>query len=399
VWTAASTGSIDINGPWTIGAFGSGSNPIISAAADGIILLPQGSNSAPAISDWRFMDLNLTPNGHVGVSAFRMIDGGHMVNQVLLLRVNGLAQFGSDIGWGTYNQTNVFFVDSSVAGLHYAHYSYGLTNSAIMGCSVSTTSTTDLGEGLYRLEGHTGMVISNNTFTGNQSGRPQIKLNAASRQSSKLVVSDNKFNGGNGVFPFDIAPQNNVSDERLTDWIIERNWWVNSGHWFRMINLSGRKGTVRNNILDGSLANPGADNASIYVSQLGIEPAPDDIQIYNNTFYSRFTDTSNAFQGIVLTTGTNLVVKNNLAFAPNYTTVQTVVDSASGTVKSNNSTNVQAKSTNPLFASPTPSVPADFMLQTSSYAKDTGTTAPVFSDFFQTSRPSGASVDLGATEF
>ena len=287
-------------------------------------------------------------------------------------------------------------MDSSIADVHSAHYSDGLTNSAIMGCSVSTSSTNDLGQGLYRLEGHTGMVISNNVFTGNQWGRPQIKLNAASRPSSKLVVSDNKFNGGNGVFPFDIAPQNNVSDERMTDFIVERNWWVNSGHWFRMINLSARKGTVRNNILDGSLGNPGADNASIYVSQLGIEPAPDDIQIYNNTFYSRFTDSQNAFWGVVLTSGTNMVVKNNLAYAPNYATVQMVVNSASATV-TNNSTDAQVK-TNP-FASATPAVPADFMLPASSYARNAGTAAPVFSDFFRAIRPNGTSIDLGATEF
>jgi hypothetical protein len=52
-----------------------------------------------------------------------------------------------------------------------------------------------------------------------------------------------------------------------------------------------------------------------------------------------------------------------------------------------------------LFVSATPAVPADFILKSlPNPARDMGTTVPVWSDFFRTSRPQNGVMDIGAVE-
>ena len=73
-----------------------------------------------------------------------------------------------------------------------------------------------------------------------------------------------------------------------------------------------------------------------------------------------------------------------------------MVSNSASAVVSNNSSNAQLK-TNPNFASGTPSAPADFVIQSGSYARNAGTAVPVLSDFFRASRPQGT-IDLGIAE-
>ena len=63
-----------------------------------------------------------------------------------------------------------------------------------------------------------------------------------------------------------------------------------------------------------------------------------------------------------------------------------------------NSSDTQIKSTFPGWVSATPAVPADFGLTAGSYANNTGTSVPVWSDFFRASRPQSGVMDIGAVE-
>ncbi len=98
---------------------------------------------------------------------------------------------------------------------------------------------------------------------------------------------------------------------------------------------------------------------------------------------------------------TNTIVKNNLAYAPNASTVKLLNGTgAYGLVKFNNSTDSQAKSASPSFGS----IPAltsktlassDFKIGANSYAAGSGAAVPVISDFFMSTRV-GVVPDLGA---
>ena len=147
-----------------------------------------------------------------------------------------------------------------------------------------------------------------------------------------------------------------------------------------------KKGVVRNNLFDlTNLNTAGGDNYAIVVDRRGIEPLENDIQIYNNTIYSSASPGDNTLQGIrVGTQPTNITIKNNLMYTPNYSGVRVIDDNGSSTTKSNNSTNSQAKNTNPNWtnASGSYNTPSDFTPGAGSYAIGTGASVPVWSDFF-----------------
>ncbi|MBI4937978.1 MAG: hypothetical protein HY846_07140 [Nitrosomonadales bacterium] len=117
----------------------------------------------------------------------------------------------------------------------------------------------------------------------------------------------------------------------------------------------------------------------------------------------------------------NITVRNNLAYAPNatnprfYTTVAGV-GGATNVVVSNNSTDAQVKNGSSAgFTAPPFTVPAsmpltvspytvpllfldNFMPTAGSYAFNTGTTVPAWSDILRYSRPQSSVPDIGAVE-
>jgi hypothetical protein len=184
-------------------------------------------------------------------------------------------------------------------------------------------------------------------------------------------------------------------DERVENFIIERNWWVSGGTFTRALSLWARMGTVRNNIFDLSNANPGSQNWAIAIFRLGVEPPPDDIQVYNNTAYSSFAQFNVGIDFTMITVdpsgagATNIIVRDNYASAPGYVTKSVLFDPFNRTTNSNNTiTNT------PGWVSATPSVPAHFKPAAGSAAIGTGTVVPVWSDFFRESE--SALRDIGA---
>lgn len=212
--------------------------------------------------------------------------------------------------------------------------------------------------------------------------------------TERVIISDNKFIGGQGAWTVTLGPQDNNRDERLRDIIFERNWLV-SGSATQVAALFWTMDTtVRNNICDMS---GGASHTCFRVTRRGEEPPPDNVRMYNNTLYSSSTG---GFVGVDIgPTATNVSVINNLGSAPSATgPIMINGTGASGLVQSNNSTDFQMKNTFPGWVSATPAVPADFGLTAGSYANNTGASVPVRSDFFRTSRPQNSVIDMGAVE-
>ena len=139
-----------------------------------------------------------------------------------------------------------------------------------------------------------------------------------------------------------------------------------------------------------SNVNPGAEAIGVRVIRRGVEPGPNEIHIYNNTFYSSATNPGVNFIAIhVNAPATNTVVRNNFVSAPNFRGKTVLSNSGTGTVASNNTiTNT------PGWVSATPSLPAQFRPTGASPAIGTGTVIPVWSDFFRAGQPSPS--DLGA---
>ena len=205
------------------------------------------------------------------------------------------------------------------------------------------------------------------------------------------MIADNKIIGGINPWSVSIEPQNNTTDERIRDIIIERNWFTSGTGTSVPLMISATSVTARNNIFDMS---NGSASDGIDVGQRGIEPHPDNVKIFNNTFYSSTSNIHNEYSVVILDgTDTNITVVNNLAYGPLFTNpVMIHGTGSSGLIQSNNSTNTQIKNTAPGWAYATPLIPSEYKLTAGSYAIGTGTAVPVFSDFFLNSRTSN---DLG----
>jgi chitodextrinase/PKD repeat protein len=407
-------------GPGIVGAYGSGAAPLIRttlAVDDEDILQISGSATPASFSDWRIMDLEF--DGQNNPRRIHAIKFGAGADQVTLLRLNihhilqainassfVLTNGGGEHVWDQMAVVDGVFQHFNVTSGGQAAYMSG-QRFAIMGCLFD-----DVQNHVVRIPQMTKGVISNSVLSGAQAGFNTLKLHAPCQGglpggcdilsvengafTEQVVISDNKFVGGPNNLTIEPGPQNSSADERLRDLIIERNWFVGGAGTQVHLTLNAARSTVRNNIIDLS-GSTFSEQYGVSVARRGVEPVADGNRIYNNTiFFSGSTD----FTGVQVQSGaTNTVVKNNLGYALSASPKTMVSDSSASTTKDHNTGDVGSLTTNPSFASGSPSVPAHFKIQTGSYAKDAGTSVPVFSDFFRLSRPQNGSFDLGATEF
>jgi hypothetical protein len=156
--------------------------------------------------------------------------------------------------------------------------------------------------------------------------------------------------------------------------------------------------SIRNNFFDLSRGNP-VDNRGIDVQMTNPAPgypAPNNINIFNNTFFSSATG-NNLFMITLDTEITNAVVQNNLGYAPNangpFFFFDTSVAGATS-CPACNSSNAELKSTSPLFTSTLPFTPANAKPTAGSYAIGRGVPVPIWSDAFGVAQPSPR--DMGA---
>ncbi len=232
---------------------------------------------------------------------------------------------------------------------------------------------------------------------------------ATSGYTEQVVVSDNQIIGGSGPSLVVLGPQNTHNDERVRDVIVERNWFKagNSATQTALV-MHSSEITARNNICDmtGGTAWGICFQASLEgASSPSPEPPPDRVRIYNNTVFKSDIGNGSGYEFSVVkldTNAANVTVQNNLAYGVGITSSWTAYMvngiGGGGLVQSNNSTPAQMKNTFPGWVSATPAVPVEFRLTAGSYANNTGTSVPVWSDFFRTSRPQSGVYDLGAVE-
>ena len=418
-FAAATSASIIKTGPGIIGAFSTGAAPIVRMTGNDIILNLSSKNT-PGISDWRVMDLELDGMSK-SASAGTGAPGG--INQVTLLRLNihdagtGIAFSNYILDWWNSNGSpghtvfdQVAIVDSTISRAIGGNGNVGvLLTGKRLSMMGSVVDDSTFAEHVIRIFYLNKGVLSNNTLSKAPSTKHVIKLHGptwiggstptgvlSSGYTEQVVLSDNKFVGASNPWTVAVGPQDSGSDERLRNIIIERNWFTAGAGTQTALLVWAVSTTVRNNICDMT----GAQfHQCIEVARRGIEPSPNNVQVYNNTFYS---GSAGDFIGTTIgASATNISVINNLGSAPSATgPVMLSGTGASGLVQSNNILN---NSPSALFVNATPSIPVDFNLKSlPNPARETGlATIDVLSDFFLANRPKSGTTgvtDIGAIE-
>ncbi len=423
-FTATASGAVSETGPGIIGAYGTGALPIAKIVAGGSfpIFLMSGP-STPGIGDWRVMDFDIDGSSVVDQMVTGLGSNGGF-NQLLALRLN-IHDIYRGVGagldllnyWNSHGSPGhtIFdqwaVVDSNITGLPGCNAVSFLCDWRIyLGGKRSTIqgnyldNQNDGGSHVLRSEYTYKGVFSNNTLTRTGISQHAIKLHSTTWgvagvsdpagtgvYSEMVVIADNKIIGGNNPWTVSFGPQDELYNERVRNIIFERNW-ITSGSGSQIgVENGASESTFRNNIFDMTGA---AYHTAIANTLRGISPAPEpnNVQIYNNTFYS---GSSGDFIGVEIGTATNTAVWNNLGSAPSATSPAIISGSGTGLSQSNNLLN---NTPSALFVSASPAAPADFGLTGASPARETGlTTVPARSDFFLTTRPQGV-IDIGAVE-
>ena len=194
-----------------------------------------------------------------------------------------------------------------------------------------------------------GCYIANSDFLNAGSYYAELKVHASGltsawigRYTEYVEISDNFFGGTSGANAVELAPQNSQLDERLRYIVVERNVFNGAAPSGRQLQISGANITARSNafLMRANTA------FGIQVCQRGIEPAPQFIESYNNTFYSLGTSNNAAIEISSKSCGGTIdasssYFKNNLAYFPAQSRLPVVGNAGSirlgiGNVVSNN---------------------------------------------------------------
>jgi hypothetical protein len=412
---------ITVEGPGTIGAFGTGAAPIMRNGGTTQMLLI-GNGKPRNIHDWRFMDFTIDGASDTNASHDNTpISAGGSAHQITFLRLNiinsqrGILANHYNLGAGSgdilYDSWTV--QDSTIRGIQKCLDASGLggacdwrlymvgTHLAIQGNDLDNEDTG--GSHVVRSEFMQKGVISHNRLANAGGTQHALKLHSSEWAKTDIrnpagtgtysefnVISDNYIIGHNNSYTVSLGPQSSTYDERVRDIIFERNWLVSGAGTTADVESSATSSTFRNNIVD--LTHSTYNPAGFLIGRRGIEPVPESITIYNNTIYRSDTN-SDGPACIEFGTTISATVKNNLCYMPLATGPVMISGTPTVLVQSNNSTNTQVKSTFPGWISATPLTPTDFILTGSSYALGKGVPVPVHSNFFLQTR---TTFDLGA---
>lgn len=398
-FVSSADANITVNGPGLVGAFGSGNSPIVSVTGNNNAI-QLSDQDTPNIADWRIMDLEINGNG--GNATNGVYAEGNM-NRFTLLRLNihdvhvgvRLSPFLLDaFGHPMWDQVAV--VDSTISTLIGGSGGNGMYVGASRFALLGNVITNSTGaEHILRTPNIYKGVISHNNLNNPASAKHVVKLQAAvfdaspTDASELIVISDNKFTAGTGAaWNVTIGPQDTVENEVVRNVIVERNWFApHSGQQVALM-VWAQDVTVRNNVFNVTGA---SDRRGMIVDRRGVEPPPQNVHVYNNTFYS---GSSGNFIPVAFSTGTGMIAKNNLGYAP----ISTSRDMVSGTAIDEGNTTDAGILQSPDFASANPSEPMDFALGAASSAANVGVAVPVHVDFARRSRPHDGQIDRGAFE-
>ena len=214
-----------------------------------------------------------------------------------------------------------------------------------------------------------------------------------------IEISDNLFTGNSGAILSDISPQNGGLDEKLRNFVIERNLYsASTTAWGgELLMVSGANMTLRDNVFYMPAA-----SSTIYAA-LGAQFTQRGSgnlltvqfnEAYNNTCYAPNSQSQTCIgfdtMGARSAPSINSVAKNNLFYVPSRATGPTVDNTGSGNTVSNNTVSVTS---NPGFTNSSGnfSLISDFK-PTANYSG--GTSVPVWYDALGVSWSS--TWDLGA---
>ncbi len=412
-WSASETVlAIDnVVGPVTIGAYGDCINqdsrgicenaPEINMAASANFLSINNS------SDWRIQDISFVGDKQRNSVLSSVQD----LESVLLLRIKseGFATPVAIDFYDTDGHDQVSVVDCNIYDAGALGMWIGSERLSIMGNRVRWTT----GEHNIRIwQAYYGVVSHNVLYESEKIG---LKFHGPSEErvaktsddeklldnrSENIVISDNII-GNTYVLAMTVGAQNDGTDERLNEILIEKNRFLSGygtvknseNRLSTHLSIYSSNVTIRNNVFDGT-GSPSYTTA-IAVDQYGSPISPTNVNIYNNTIYFVASSQAPPYYGINIYDVVNVKVKNNLVQLPSNPGNAVFYCSVCGEVSSQN--NLLTYS--PAFIDPTNAndLLRNFDLQSGSPARDYGVALPVLDDCSGDNRT--LPIDAGAYEY
>ena len=403
VWTTAATAIMPSGSTGgTLGAWGSGALPKITATASNIyILQPNGA------SDWRYMDIE-ADGASLGTNsaAVRFIsasDGNNTFATFLRLYSHHCGNHGSPQDDGIvfdcrYNNT-------TGEGGNVGIYTSKVNRMAILGTEVSDATAA---EHNIRLQGVRHAVVAHCKINDPDLdfGKQALTVRGWSTGTTwdgiytqYVIASDNVITSTGNTQLTEFARQSSGHDERLRDIIFERNYVKAPAAYLMSTNVQFDF-TIRNNLYD-TTGGSGGGVISLSSDSLTTTPGGQSTFIYNNTFYHGSSGNPvfisiAAYNNGVASPPTGTVIRNNLAYAPSATTPRMYYNHATGSVDApagTNSSDAQILGIAPGFTIP-PTSTLTTWKPTSGYAINGGVSRAVYDDFFAVQRT--GTMDFGA---
>lgn len=372
-WVANTQFGGTIAGPGIVGAFGPGTRPVIQIS---------GQLFAPRWTDWRIMDLEILGTGS-SARAFRSAGAN---NQVLVQRV-AVRDCKTGIAFSTSHSGGTLFDQCAIVDCSVNHVVGGLGGYASMFAGSQTALLGNVfddasgAEHVVRAPWLKGCVIAYNDLGRPAGTKHVLKLHGPPwegtglgnhQYSERVHVADNVFRGGLASWVVAIVAEDDHTDQRVRNVLVERNLTLAGPSHQTSYLVSCERFLARNNVSNMT----GGNAATMFsVTRRGIEPIPSDLTILNNTAYTADPD-----RFTLLSVGSGILVSEfvgNLGSAPNTSAANKSL--LSGVV----GTNVDnLLLDNAQFVDPANN---DFSLQATSPAVDAMTLAPaeVFDDFDQ----------------
>jgi len=419
-WLVSGASILDLatEGPFTLGAYGPCESPDRLGICANAPVLDAG---ATGTSDDDIIWLNYARDVRVMDLAFQStgddaaLGGVTEMHRLLFLRLRARG-FNTPVGnshWETEDFDQIGLVSSDLAEAGSNVVYIGGARLGLLGNVLRDAVESHV----LRVWQAYRAVIGHNEISGSSVGsslgRHALKLHGPSEaviastegnqldyRTQHVIVHDNVF-GSSGPWPVAIGPQDSGQDERVSDVVFERNRLYPSFGTQSVspvqvaLHVWARHVTVRNNVFSGV----GSANGyhAITVGPRGIEPAPINVRIFNNTFYLPEPGSNQVGFGVVEISvpSTDVVPRNNLfETGGNLASYLFIYGNGSYTQDHNLMTN-DAHFADPAGADP---LAWDFSLLPGSPGLDTGTEVAVTNDLRTQPRPRGSGFDLGAIE-
>jgi hypothetical protein len=413
-FSASSGVTINMAGPGLIGAYGTCSSPdeLGICANNPVVNVAYGTHAFSITGsltgrDWRICDLKLSAPGSNG-DAIRAwgtqrdwlvnkVSINGFTNGILLVAWFSNSPEGSEYRLSTMHDrvtiasTRIQFTDNK-------SFMGPCRRVAVLGSHFSDSATSHI----LRISHGPKAVVTGNTLGRSGNGLHALKLHSGPSSSypetKYFNFSDNKFLGA-GPWPVAVGPQDDFSDERVSDGVFERNRFGCDPQTQVSLRIWAKYVTVRNNVFIGN--GGGAWLTGIIIAQRGAEPTPVGCRVMHNTFYRG--DSATGYWAIeVSSVASATTVQNNLLSVPLVTNVQLVKGGGSAAVIGQN---LQVLPTS--FLSPGA---LDLRLSLGSLAIDAGADTTALFDFDGRARVDAVGVpntgpgtrgyfDIGAYEF